>query len=173
MQVTCFCFDWKDVLKRPNAEAILDEMILTDDIDLYAKDIPDGVWFSDSHNQYISVAEALSEIIPIAPADFRSTLESISQIISIGKTIDELGISPLTEGCYFISMSPERVSEIYQAFNSIDFAVLGNFFAENRSESSVKSLPNVDSDFLAYLKQWHKALKYAHDNNFGFIGHAG
>ena len=59
MQVTCFCFDWKDVLKRQNAQAIVDEMILTDDIDLYLKDIPDGMWFSDSYNQYFFVAAAL------------------------------------------------------------------------------------------------------------------
>ncbi|HHP7236488.1 MAG TPA: hypothetical protein ACFCUC_17785 [Desulfobacterales bacterium] len=173
MQVTCFCFDWNDVLKRHDAQAIVDEMILTDDIDLYAKDIPEWVWFSDSHNQYFSVAEALSELIPVASADIRPALESITQIISIGETIDELGIQPLTEGCYFISMSPNRVSEMHQAFNSIDFTTLGDLFTKNRSNSSAKSLPNVDSDFLAYLKQWHEALKFAHDNSFGFIGHVG
>jgi len=57
MQVSVFGFNWVEVCKRPNAETIVDEMILTDDVDLYATYLPDDMWLNDSASLHFSIVE--------------------------------------------------------------------------------------------------------------------
>jgi hypothetical protein len=173
MQVTCFAFDWTEVLKRPNVQHVVDEMICHDDIDIYSRELPDGVWLSDSAFQHFSVAEALADLLPRVDATTRLAVEPLSQLISSGAATDELGISPLTDGCYFISLSPERVSTLRRAVDSLDFAALAALHAQTRSPSLAKSLPDIDNDFVAYLEQWRGALRFADDHHYGLIGHCG
>jgi hypothetical protein len=62
MQITARCFDWAEVQKRTSPEQIVEEMIHTDDIDIYAKELPDGIWMSDSATQHFETAEHLVEV---------------------------------------------------------------------------------------------------------------
>lgn len=173
MQVSCFGFDWNEVGKRSDAQQIVNEMIHTDDIDIYAKYLPDTLWHSDSAHQYFSVAEAISTLQEHAPPEMKAGLEAAATLISQGNAVDELGIGELTDGCYFISMSPERVAELHSAFSALDLSSLGALFAKIRTESLAKSLPDVEADFVAYLKQWAEALKFINENRCGIIVHCG
>ncbi|ODB99865.1 hypothetical protein A3197_05570 [Candidatus Thiodiazotropha endoloripes] len=120
MQVDCFCFNWEEVKKRSSAEQVVDEMISTDDIDIYSTSLPDGIWNSDSASQHFEVAEALGKFTKDNYSDEYSGADILASLISEGDSIDEIGLSPLTEGCYFISLSPNRVSSINKVFNNID-----------------------------------------------------
>jgi hypothetical protein len=165
MQVSCFGFDWNEVRKRPNAGAIVEEMILTDDIDNYATSLPEEMWRSDSYTQHFEAAEGLSELAKSAKASNREAIALVAQLISTGESIDELGLGPLTDGCYFVSISPERVATLDAAFSSIDLPNLGELCSESKSEAA--------SDLVAWLTQWRDAIRYVKERGLGLIGHCG
>ena len=165
MQVDCFGFKWEEVKKRPSAEAVVEEMIFTDDIDIYSISLPDGIWKSDSARQYFEVAMALDRFIAAdGSADF-SGVEAVASLISEGKSIDEIGLSSLTDGCYFISISPERISGLREAFNNMDLGAL----SERCSEFT--ELPSAEIE--QWLGQWKMALDFAGGKGVGLIGHCG
>jgi hypothetical protein len=155
MQVSAFCFDWNEVLKRTSAEQIVEEMILTDDIDIYTKDLPDGIWMSDSAIQHFEAADEIEKAIAVAldPPE----LKDIATVISTGEALDELGISDLTDGCYFISISPSRIELLLQSLRRLD----------------VEGVPGLSSDTKDWIGQWKSALEYASSKGFGLIGHCG
>jgi len=165
MQVSCFGFDWKEVSKRPSAEVIVEEMIATDDVDLYATYLPDGLWKSDSPALHFEVAEVLSELLKMVDPATRRPLSAISDLISDGESIDELGLASLTEGCYFISVSPERVASLSQAFSSVDIKQLEALYQSKKS--------SVPSGFSSYVSQWESALHFVQERGLGLIGHCG
>lgn len=166
MQVSCFGLDWNEVSKRRSADAIVKEMIATDDIDLYATYLPDGLWKSDSAALHLEVAEVLSELIEMVDPATRSPISAISELISEGESMDELGLASLTEGCYFISLSPERVASLSQAFSSVDIEQLESLY-HSRTKAS------VPSGFSSYLTQWQSALRFVQERGLGLIGHCG
>jgi hypothetical protein len=155
MQITAFCFDWVEVQKRTSAEQIVEEMIHTDDIDIYTKDLPDGVWTSDSASQHFEAAEQIELAVGASPD--QPELTDIATVISTGEALDELGISDLTDGCYFISISPSRIEPLLQSFQRLD----------------VEGVPGLSSDTKDWIEQWKSALEYASSKGFGLIGHCG
>ena len=155
MQVSAFCFDWSEVLKRTSAEQIVDEMICNDDIDIYTKDLPEGVWASDSASQHFEAAEQIRLAIDTIPD--RPELKEVATVISSGEALDELGISPLTEGCYFISISPSRIESLLPSFQ----------------RAVAEEVPSLSSDTKDWIEQWRLALEYASIKGFGIIGHCG
>ncbi|CAB1065556.1 hypothetical protein D1BOALGB6SA_10353 [Olavius sp. associated proteobacterium Delta 1] len=157
MQVTCSAFDWEEVRKRPNAETVVEEMILTDDIDLYDKPLPDGIWLSDSATQHFDTAEVLEEALKTYQGQYRDAFSDVASLISCGASIDELGISPLTDDCYFVSLSPEKVKELIASMQAID----------------LDAVPGITPDAKEWVTQWQKALEYAMEHGWGIIGHCG
>ena len=155
MQVSTFCFDWNEVLKRTSAEQIVEEMIETDDIDIYTKDLPDGVWMSDSAIQHFEAADEIELALSSSPD--QPELKDIATIISTGEALDELGISDLTDGCYFISISPSRIESLLQSFQQLD----------------IEGVSGLSSDTKNWIEQWKSALEYASSKGFGLIGHCG
>jgi len=155
MQITAFCFDWVEVQKRTSAEQIVEEMIHTDDIDIYTKDLPDGVWTSDSASQHFEAAEQIELAVGASPD--QPELKDIATVISTGEALDELGISDLTDGCYFISISPSRIESLLQSFQRLD----------------VEGVPGLSSDTKDWIEQWKSALECASSKGFGLIGHCG
>ncbi len=155
MQVTAICFDWDEVQKRTSAEQIVEEMILTDDIDIYAKDLPRGIWMSDSAIQYFEAAEQIE--MALGESSDQPDLKQIAAVISTRDALDELGISPLTEGCYFISISPSRVESLLQSFQRID----------------LEKISGLSADAKQWIGQWRAAIEYAASQGYGIIGHCG
>ena len=155
MQVSAFCFDWSEVQKRASAEEIVEQMIHTDDIDIYTKELPDGAWTSDSASQHFEAANQIASAIDTHPD--RQDLRDIATVITSGESLDELGISELTEGCYFISISPSRIKTLLPSFQRV--ADVG--------------FPGVSSDTKEWIDQWKLAFEYASANGFGIIGHCG
>ncbi len=165
MEVTCFGLDWTEVRKRPDAQAVVEEMIESEDLDRFAQDLPDGMWRSESAAGHFEAAEALADLIDAVDPNQRGALETLTQLLSTGDSIDELGLGPLTEGCYFVSLSPERVAELHQAFASLDRAQLAKLHEASRPEST--------ADFRDWLEQWGSALSFALERGLGLIGHCG
>jgi len=165
MQVSCFGFDWDEVLKRPSAEAIAEEMILTDDIDTYATYLPEDLWRIDSAALHFEIAEVLSELTEMVDPNTYGALSEISKLICEGDAIDELGLNSLTEGSYFISLSPDRTAPLAQAFSSVDFGELENLYRSKKS--------SVPQGFASYLTQWQSALSFVQERGLGLVGHCG
>jgi hypothetical protein len=155
MQVSAFCVDWSEVQKRTSAEQIVDEMICNDDIDIYTSELPEGVWASDSASQHFEAAEQIELAIDAFPD--RPELKDVATVISFGEALDELGISPLTEGCYFISISPSRIETLLPSFQRM----------------VSEGVPSLSSDTKEWIEQWTLALEYASAKGFGIIGHCG
>jgi hypothetical protein len=155
MQVTVFCFDWKEVEKRGSSRQIVEEMIETDDIDLYAIGLPEGLWSSDSAMQHFSTAEILAEAVKARPHDEK--LREMASLIAAGESVDELGLWPLTEGCCFVSISPARVASLLRAFQGSD----------------LESIPGIDLDAKEWIGQWRSALEFANAKGLGVIGRCG
>lgn len=173
MQVTCSCFDWAEVRKRSGARAVLDEMLMTDDIDLYEIGLPDELWKTDSANLHFEVARALPHLVNEINSNQRPHLEAIMSVISSGASLDELGLSPLTGGCYFFSISPETVGRLLPAFEGVDIQRLGMLCAEMAEPSLREELPNLAEHLSGVLEQWRDALRFARDRKLGLIGHCG
>lgn len=165
MQVSCFAFNWDEVRKRPSADAIVEEMICTDDVDLYATYLPDEIWRGDSAMLHFAVASALSDLLSSPEARLFPKVDTVAQLISEGESIDELGLSPLTEGTYFISLSPERVSHLCQAFDQLPIDAVANHC------SGTAGWPA--QDIALWLRQWQDALAFAQARGLGVIGHCG
>jgi hypothetical protein len=165
MQVTCFGFDWEEVRKRPDAEAVVAEMILTDDIDRYATDLPEELWPSDRATVHFALATALAELVESGDADDYPGAAEVSRLIADGESIDELGLGPRTEHTYFVSLSPERVAELAGVFARLDVAALGEACAEEADEPA--------EELAAWLGQWRDALAFARDRGLGLVGHCG
>lgn len=166
MQVTCIPFKWDEVEKRKVAQKIVDEMILTDDIDNYSVPLPDGVWTSDSGSQHFEVVEALYELSQTDKAEDHDGLDEVRRLLSNeGPSIDELGIAALTDHCYYISMSPKTVARMAKVFGALDLGAL----AEDAAEAGDGSADEIEQ----WLKQWKDALAFAASKNLGLIGHCG
>ena len=146
-------------------KTIVEEMIETDDIDLYATYLPDEIWRSDSATQHFEAAEALSDLLKAVEPSGRDALSSVTQLISTGESIDELGLSPLTDGCYFVSISPERVAALDAAFSSLDLQKLAGLYSEYRSEPP--------AEFVEWVTQWRDAIRYVKERGLGLIGYCG
>lgn len=165
MQVTCQAFNWEEVRKRPNVDAIVAEMIHTDDIDIYSTYMPGEIWPSDSAILHFAVASALSELLSSADARLFSGVQLAAQLISDGESVDELGLSPFTEGTYFISLSPERVVEFSQAFAQLPIGAL--------AERCAKVADFPAAAVAQWLTQWRDALAFAQVRGLGLLGHCG
>ena len=165
MEIGCFAFDWDEVRKRADARAVVDEMILTDDIDVFATYLPDGMWDLESAIQYFEIAGEFAELVPAAEPDQREHMEAVSRLFSAGDSIYELGLGPLTEGCNFMSMSPGRVSAMRRTFSALDLTKVAELHEASGKEST--------ETLLEWLRQWQTAVEFAHDKGLGLIGHCG
>lgn len=165
MQVSCFAFNWQEVLKRPDAAAIVDEMIATDDIDIYATSLPEGLWPSDSAMLHFAVASALSDLASSPAARLFPGIDLVAQLISDKESIDELGLSPLTDGAYFVSLSPARVAELSQSFSQLQI--------DSLAEHCSKAAGEPAAYIAQWLTQWRDALAFAQARGLGLIGHCG
>lgn len=149
MQIIALGFNWSEVRKRTSSQQIVDEMIHTDDIDIYTSDVPRGVWRSDSASQHFQTAEALSNERKANPDD--NALSHVASLIANGDSIDELGLSPLTDGVYFITISPERVAALLPSFSSyVERAKLPDYAIE-------------------WVRQWEAALRFANSEGLGIL----
>ena len=157
MQVTCFAFDWKAVKSRPTAVAVYEELICSDEVDRYTTQLPDDAWCSDSATQHFETADELEECVEDAPKKMRPALRALSRIISTGESVDELGLSQLSDGCYFVSMSPETVRELLAATRAIDLSCVCALSEEAKE----------------WCGQWLQALSFADKEGLGLIGHCG
>lgn len=173
MQVTCSCFDWAEVRKRSSAQAVLDEMLMTDDIDLYEIGLPDELWKTDSAILHFEVARALPQLVNKININQRPHLEAIMNVISPGNSLDELGLSLLAGSCFFLSLSPETVGRLSPAFEGVDLRRLGTLCAEMADSSLREELPNLAEHLSAVLEQWRDALRFARGRKLGLIGHCG
>lgn len=136
---------------------LLEEMILTDGIGLYDKPVPDDIWISDSATQHFDTAEVLDEALKTYQGQYRDAPADVASLISCGASIDELGISPLTDDCYFVSLSPEKVKELIASMQTID----------------LDAAPGSTPDAKEWVTQWQKALEFAMENGRGIIGQCG
>ena len=160
MQVTVQGFNWEEVEKRASPEAVAEEMIFTDDIDNYSTYISGDMWPSDSAHDYFNTAEILTRLIDKTSSPERDAIIEISKLISAGDPIDEIGLSPLSDGCYFISLSPGTVNSLYNHFNSLDLDNLASLLTEGAE------------NFVEYMIQWKNALELCSQKELGFIGTA-
>lgn len=165
MQVTCFGFDWDEVRRRPDAEAIVAEMIRTEDIDRYATYLPDELWPSDRATVHFALASALADLLESDAAGDHPGAAEVARLIADGESIDELGLAPLTEHACFVSLSPERVHELAAVFDGLDAGALAEACAEEAGEPA--------EELAAWLGQWRDALVFARDRGLGLIGHCG
>jgi hypothetical protein len=85
-------------------------------------------------------------------------------LISEGASIDELGLSALTDGAYFLSISPGPVAELSRAFAALPIDALGERCAGSGW---------TPADVAAWLGQWRDALAFAAERQLGLIGHCG
>jgi hypothetical protein len=166
MQVSVFGFNWSEVCKRPDAEAILDEMIRTDDVDLYATYLPDAMWPNDSASLHFSIVDALNSLSVSAISQPPNCLDAVKDLLAGGDAaIDQLGLSPLTDHCYFMSLSPESVSDFHQRMQQIDLAGIAAICTSASHESP--------EDVAEWLRQWKNAIDFVHENGLGLIAHCG
>ncbi len=166
MQISVFGFNWAEVCKRPNVEAILDEMIRTDDVDLYATYVPDEMWPNDSASLHYSIVEALNSLSPASISPLPNGIDAIKELLaSDDATIDELGLSPLTEHCYFMSLSPETVSNLHRRMEQIDIPRIAAICATVNHEAP--------DDVAQWRNQWKNAIDFVHKNGLGLIAHCG
>lgn len=165
MQVTCQAFDWEEVKKRPDVETVVAEMIRTDDVDIYSTYLPNETWPSDSAILHFSVASALAELLASSDAERYPGVRLVARLISDGDSVDELGLSPLTEGTYFVSLSPDRVVELSAAFAQLPIDAV----AERCAEAAQFPAAAV----AQWLTQWRDALAFAQSRGLGLLGHCG
>jgi hypothetical protein len=164
MQVTCFGFKWDEVKKRKSAQQIVDEMILTDDIDLYSVPLPEEIWKSDSGSQHFATIEALEEFSETPEASEYPGLDDVRRLLANGPSIDELGISELTDDCYYVSMSPATVAKMAGVFRALELDRLAE-------DAQTDDLPAEELE--EWLRQWKDALAFAASQKLGLIGHCG
>lgn len=164
MQVTCFGFKWDEVKKRKSGQQIVDEMILTDDIDLYSVPLPDGLWLSDSGTQHFATIEALEEFSVTPKSSEYPGLGEVRRLLANGPSIDELGISELTDGCYYVSMSPTTVARMDGVFGALQL---------DRLAAVAQTDDIAAEDLKEWLRQWKGALAFAASQKLGLIGHCG
>lgn len=86
MQISVLGFNWAEVCKRPDVEAILDEMICTDDVDLYATYVPDEMWPNDSASLHYSIVEALNSLSPASISQPPNGLDAIKELLASDDT---------------------------------------------------------------------------------------
>jgi len=166
MQVSVFGFNWVEVCKRPNAETIVDGMILTDDVDLYATYLPDDMWLNDSASLHFSIVEVLSSLSVASISQPPKGLDAVKDLLVCGDSaIDELGLSPLTDNCYFMSLSPESVTAFHKRMEQIDIPRIASICASVNHE-----LPD---DIAEWINQWKNAIDFVHKNGLGLIAHCG
>ncbi len=166
MQISVFGFNWAEVCKRPDVEAILEEMILTDDVDLYATYVPDEMWPNDSASLHYSIVEALNSLSVASISQPPNGLDAIKELLaSVDAAIDELGLSPLTDHCYFMSLSPERVSDLHRRTEQIDIPRIAAICAAVNHEPP--------EDVVQWLNQWKNAIDFVHKSGLGLIAHCG
>ena len=165
MQVTCFGLNWTEATKRGDAALIVEEMVHSDDADLYTAEVPEEIWPSDSATAHFGLASALAELHASPEAARFPGLPAIAALISDGETIDELGLSAVTEGTCFISLSPERIEPILQAFAQTNVEELASTCARLSGEPEV--------DLQLWLRQWRDALSFVRSRNHGLVAHCG
>lgn len=151
MQVSCFGFDWAIVERYEDTESLVDEIIMSDRIDDHAVYLPDGMWLSDGWTQHFEAAEELEALSGDA-------VIAVREVIPTGEAVDELGMCDLTEGCNFLSVSPDTVRGLSGQFESF---CAGADFA------------GLSDDTRQWVAQWADAFSYFASRSLGVIGHIG
>ena len=102
-----------------------------------------------------------------AETDHREALLAQADLLNAEDPIDELEVSPLTEGCYFISLSPETVARLDAALAPLSVPVFVDLHAQAGLESP------APQELAEWIQQWRAALKFARAEGLGLIGHCG
>jgi hypothetical protein len=102
----------------------------------------------------------------VEPA-WRTAVGAVAGLVSSGDSIDELGLAALTDGCYFVSVSPERVKALHEAFGRLDRRALATLYGRGNIATP------AEAEFLSYLDQWRAAVRFAQERGLGLIGHCG
>lgn len=174
MQVTLDIVDWNELVKFGTPKAFLDYFHEEDDDSDWLVSCYDLGWDSDSFLQYNEVAAAIEGILDrVPPGDRRQVEVGLLPLISQGKQVDEFKMGPASEGCWWISASPETTRSIHENLSRLDLQRLGQLVQEVRPPDAGELPDHVDTDFIPFIEQHRRVVAAAVKRGYGLLGHCG
>jgi hypothetical protein len=174
MQVTLNLVDWTELLKLGTPKAFLDFFYEVEDDPRWLAPGERFGWDSDSFLQYNEVAWAIEGILDrLTPSERQQVVAGLLPLISQGKQIDEFGMSPASEGYWWISASPGTTRKIHDNLSRLDLQRLGALVQKVRPPDAGELVDHVDTDFIPFIEQHRRVVAAAVTRGWGLLGHCG
>jgi len=127
MEVTLDPIDWNKVTEFKPIRRFIDYLY---ELERYEDWILNGSnygWKSDSGTQYFRVAEIFEHLRNHVDSKTQMLIDSgVKPLISENSQLDELGTGPITDNCYWISISPTSTKRIYESLNQLNLDYLAD-----------------------------------------------
>ncbi len=154
--------EYFEAVDDPEEDAVPEEFL--DDED---------VWVSDSAMQYFQVAEALAHVLPLVDGEVAEHLNlGIRRVLCQEGHVDELGASALTEGCYWVTASPETTREILRHAEATDWDAVYAALRNNPPPDSWV-MEDMEAELIPFVEQHVTRLREAVAGGFGLLGTCG
>jgi hypothetical protein len=174
MQVTLDAIDWQRLTAFKPIDSFFQYLF---EIEEYPDWILSGAnygWISDSYNEYIQAVWILEHLKKYVNSRTLNLIEQgITPLISENSQLDELGTGRVTEGNWWISITPESTKNICEALKQIDFPDLADVLREHPPDTEEYTMPSVQEDFFDYIKQYLTVLEKTVERGYGLLGYVG
>jgi hypothetical protein len=175
MEVTVDAIDWNKLTAFQPLGSYFDDYLF--EVEEYPDWIlsgPEHGWKSDSYGEYTRTVEILEHLKKHVDSRTLNLIkDGITPLISENSQLDELGTGPITDNCWWISITPDSTKKIYQALNQIDFAYLADTLRKHPPETEEYRMPSVQEDCFNFIKQHLAIIEKAVERGYGLLGHVG
>lgn len=174
MQVSLDAVDWAKLTSFPSPAEFLewyDE--LEDESEFGEVSCYDRPW-SDSAHQYMAVAEVIDHLISISDPETSGHLrQGIRRLVCESGQVDELGMGAATEGCTWISASPETTATIKGHIDAVDLDHCVALLRGRPAPVADEIMAELDAMFVDFIAQHARMVDTAVSLGYGLLGHCG
>lgn len=174
MQVTLDPVDWSQLTAFADPADFVDWVIDLEDasefrrLDCYAND-----WENDSAILYHEAGAVLEHLVTVCdPAEAEHLRAGFLQLIATDNLTDEFGLAAPSEGCFWISASPDSVRTIKTHIDGLNMVRCISSLAANPLPQ-VEITKDVSGAFLPILEQHARIVDLAVAHGYGLLGHCG
>jgi hypothetical protein len=175
MQVSLDAIDWIQLTNFSSPDEFLEWYFdLEDEGEFRSLSCYDNGWDSDSAMQYFEVASALKHLADTSPPEKATHLrEGIMKLIAESGHIDEFLLTEPSEGCYWISASPESVASMKNHLDAVDLQDCAASLRNNPPKDADEIMSDLDEMFISFVEQHRRMVDLAVSKGYGLLGHCG
>jgi len=175
MEVTFDALDWGELQKFGDSMMFAEWRLELGEEPEWLKSSEDIGWLNDIAGVYLDIADAIYAVHDKLPVDQQDVIKNSLMTVMCGDdAITRRDFTCIPESCYFISLSPETISEVHRSLKHVRLDGLSKLIAVPLAkEWEVDDPTTLEEGLLEYFSQVTSLVDFAASRHWGVIGHMG